>query len=94
MEHKLTPGCGKPDCRGCAVCNLRLCATCGLSDASLTTDCCGQEVSASAQGKICDGRLDFRGGAWVNAMNPAQREMEKLRQVNRNAVRGGHAGAY
>ena len=94
-EHQLTRGCGSSiTCRGCAVCNTRFCVACGLSDASLTTDCCGQEVTATAQGKICDGNLDYRDGAWVVAMNPAQQEMEKLRQVNRNAVKGGHAGTY
>ncbi len=63
-------------------------------DASLTTDCCGQMVTASAQTKICDGKLDYRDGDWVVAMNPAQQEMEKLRVRNRNAVKGGHAGTY
>ena len=94
MTHKLTPGCGRADCRGCSVCNMRYCVACGLMDASLTTDCCGQEVSASGQGKICEGILDYRDGEWVNAPNPAQREMERIRQLNRSAVKGGHAGEY
>jgi hypothetical protein len=94
MDHKLTPKCGNPECRGCMICNTRSCTVCGLTDASLTTDCCIEQVSAVGQAKICEGKLDYRAGAWVAAMNPAQQEMEKLRQVNRNANRGGHGGAY
>ncbi len=100
MNHQLTPGCGNDACRGCGMCNTRFCTACGLMDASLTTDCCGQEVSAAGQAKICDGKLDYRvdestgHGQWVAAMNPAQREMERMREINRNAVKGGHAGAY
>lgn len=94
MEHKLTPGCGKEDCSGCSQCNTRYCTACGLQDAALTTDCCGQEVTAAAQGKICDGKLDYRGGEWVAALCPAQQEVEKLREINRRAVKGGHAGTY
>jgi hypothetical protein len=99
MEHVLTPGCGKQDCTGCPRCNTRSCTLCGLPDAALTTDCCGKEVTATATGKICEGKLDYRvmpveGGVWVNAMCPAQQEVEKIRQRNRNAVKGGHAGEF
>lgn len=98
MKHTLTPGCAKSrssdGCIGCPQCNTRSCAACGLPDGALTTDCCGQTVTATATGKICDGKLDYRGGEWVNAMCPAQQEVEKMRQRNRNAVKGGHGGEY
>lgn len=98
MEHKLTPGCGKRDCAGCQICNTRSCTLCKLPDGALTTDCCGQEVTASATTKICEGKLDYRTldgeGAWVAAMCPAQQEVEKIRQRNRNANLGGHGGVY
>ncbi len=95
MEHVLTRTCGKEGCTGCPICNTRSCTVCGLPDAALTTDCCGLEVTAKATGTICEGKLDYRDdGGWVNAMNPAQQAMEKLRQRNRNAVQGGHGGTY
>lgn len=92
--HALTPGCGKDVCRGCPACNTRECSACRLVDASLTTDCCGQEVTATAHGKICEGKLDYREGKWINAPNPTQQELDKIRSINRRANLGGHAGAY
>ena len=94
MTHVLTDGCGKDGCVGCPRCNTRECTACGLPDAALTTDCCGQQVTAKATGRICEGVLDYRACTWVNAMNPTQQEAEKIRQRNRNAVHGGHAGTY
>jgi hypothetical protein len=53
--------------RSCNVCDggLAICSLCGLIEASLTTDCSGQESYRDYGDRVYAGEIDFIGGRWV-----------------------------
>ncbi len=64
MKH-VRAECTDPNCGGfCNVCNLFICAVCGLAEGELTTDCPG--VPSHEHGEaVYGGREDFVDGEWV-----------------------------
>lgn len=56
----------------CAICEggLSCCTVCGGFEGTLTTDCCGRQITEDEERRIYDdGALDFRNGEWVNEPN-------------------------
>jgi hypothetical protein len=84
-EHVRKTGCKCGTCREC-VCFV--CAVCECYEGSLTTECPGEPVGFATQNLIyTEGKLDFRDGQWVRGKNPANQELDKIRERNRNSVK-------
>lgn len=63
--HKFYTECEDKDCKGnCPKCSLTICKECGLYEGSLTTECCGEEVSGILAVEISEGKLDYRNNKW------------------------------
>ncbi len=56
-------GCDKTE-DGTPVCGLGRCIVCGGQGASLTTDCCGRELTVRESSDVMCKEIDFRGGKW------------------------------
>jgi hypothetical protein len=62
----------------CVFCKYELtaCTRCyGLSEGgSMTTDCCGEPLTADQSNNVEDGKLDYRDGVWINEPSPYARK--------------------
>ena len=72
MEHVLETHKGRSCEYGCAICDggLALCKVCGGAEGSLTTECCGRELTEVTLDAVYGGTLDFKGGVWVGVASP------------------------
>lgn len=64
--------CNKQDCYPCQWCDggLFACIICGGAEGSLTTECCGRQLTEQEERRIYTvGDLNFRNGQWVNEPN-------------------------
>lgn len=82
MSNHTKAACPYTDCGGmCQYCCCFICARCGLGEGCLTTDCPGADrPNEPIADKIYDGKLDYRGGKWVeecSPSSPAYRIIEK-----------------
>jgi len=70
MKHKYqTCECGEGPCSICGG-GLSMCIVCGGAEGSLTTDCCGRQITEEEVKQIYTlGELDFRAGKWVKEPN-------------------------
>lgn len=64
MKHVRVEHCNNPDCAGCAICNLFLCAVCGGAEGSLTTECSGIRIDEETADAVMADKLDFVNGSW------------------------------
>lgn len=77
MSEHIKQACTSDTCGGtCAACTLFVCAACGLSEGALTSECPGEVgdvrfgLWSDRADAVYDGRLDFRGGQWVEETSP------------------------
>lgn len=64
QEHTYIDGC-ENKCGACNLCCLAVCKECGLYEGALTTHCPGRPVSFDDSQRIYEGKLNYRGGIWV-----------------------------
>jgi len=62
----------------CEHCTLDVCAVCGSSEGSLTTDCPGEEVSFDKQQEIYETNLDFSAERGWHQGKPTQRRSPRF----------------
>ncbi len=61
------------DCKcngsGCRFCDdgLFMCTVCGGLEESLTTHCCGRQLTEDEEDRIC--HFDFKDGKWIDLSN-------------------------
>lgn len=58
------------DCGDCIICNLSVCAICGLYEGTLTSECPGVECSDEKRLDIYAGLTDYIDGSWIDACSP------------------------
>lgn len=66
-ETAATCGCDNPYCPVC-VGGIGWCRVCGAYEGGLTTECPGRQTTAAETDAVYHGRIDFRGGAWVDGV--------------------------
>ena len=73
MEHKwfsCGSGCSLTFCAFCQG-GLRLCLVCGGAEGTLTTECCGRQMTPAEQDAVAvGGELDYCDGGWLRAARP------------------------
>lgn len=74
MKHVRVEHCGNPNCDGCAICNLFLCAVCGGAEGSLTTECPGIKIDEEQADAVYAGKLDFVNGSWRSQIQQKVKE--------------------
>lgn len=67
-EHTFIDGC-EDKCGACNLCCLSVCSRCGLYEGALTTHCPGENVSMDKSELIYAGKLNYRGGEWVEELS-------------------------
>jgi hypothetical protein len=67
VNHQIEYKCIREDCGGaCFGCTLGSCVACGQSEGGLATECPGAAVTTEQADAIYAGKVDFRGGVWVD----------------------------
>lgn len=56
----------------CAICEggLFICSRCHSAEGATTSECPGQQMTMDQSDAVYAGKLDYRGGQWVDACSP------------------------
>ena len=66
VVHQNCPRTHCPICEG----GLFMCSRCGSAEGATTTECPGERMTWAQVDAVYAGKLDFRGGKWVNECSP------------------------
>jgi hypothetical protein len=74
-------------CRNVVDGGLAVCKVCGGGEGSLTTDCCGRQITEEESDRIYNkGNLDFRDGQWIDLPNPTNQMWGLAKPLKREVV--------